>query len=600
MAKEPMKKKEGVGKSQPTSSQVHVPVAGEEEKLKKEKHSLKNISEIKRSLEELARGMDLFLDEEASEEDAEKSLDSQDVDADPDMYPGINNLEGGALKSDEEDEPNSISDLQDAQELISGIDWETESENVDPLTARELAWDNLEQDPLYYRKKRLAQESTSDQVDKDTQEGEESSFSGEGYNDEALEKGLWIDLGSGNCRESGHIGFDLYPYDYGTAVHDLDLGLPLPDGSVSKARYVNVLGHESAPDVKALLSEVHRVLMPGGQFVYEGPEEIHNYPEWAQDYPGLVLFDHEDNSDGVEKVEGSPLLRQKFTRIATPDPATSNDAEPRIGIAQYDMLPADALLNIDAQGYYWSDSTSSGRGNRLMGYPSQGALLNKQINKGGPGSGRHPEGGGKKGQHNSLQLQRAMSQAHQSSLNIERARQEHINAPRENKEKALANLKQALIEHQGHMNNLMNQNRIHQKSPIHQSVEKSQKIGKVMPILKADSQKQIVYGVVLAPNEVDSQDDYMEPEDIEKTAHDYLARSRVIGSGHEKQIQAYPVESYICPADIEFVGQNGPQMVKKGSWILGVKVPDPKEWQKVLNGEYTGFSVGGKGLREER
>jgi hypothetical protein len=165
------------------------------------------------------------------------------------------------------------------------------------------------------------------------------------------------------------------------------------------------------------------------------------------------------------------------------------------------MLPADALLAMDAVGYYNADATSSGRGNRVAGYPSQGALVSKS-------------------------------------------------AP------------------------------------------------KLIPIFKANKMKQIVYGVVLSPDEADLQDDFMTADDIEQTAHAYLKDFRVVGSSHEKPMAADVVESYIAPRDFDFMGQHGPQKVKKGAWILGVKVADPKEWQKVLSGEYNGFSVGGLGLRD--
>lgn len=656
-------------------------------------------------------------------------------------------------EDEQTEQSDAICDLQDAQELISGIDWEVEQENVDPLTAREMAENNLEQDPLFYRKKRLQHDRSADPLYKDTEQSEQSQFAGEGYDEQALQNGFMVDLGSGNCRESGHIGLDVYPYDYGTAIHDLDTGLPFGDGSVSKVRMANVLGEDNLSDPKALLSEIHRVLMPGGQFTYEGPEDIHNYPEWTQDYPGLVLTDHQDDCK-IDKADGPNLYRQKFTRVATPDPATANDAEPRIGVAQYDMLPADALLSMDATGYYWSDSTSSGRGNRLMGYPSQGGLLNKDnegsassatesnhllseqsMFKGGPGSGRHPEGGGKdnhgagkskeyittniqtvwhstdnsspaishkeerliphsistspsednvwgkntfkgsleKGSkileinvHNfnrektpiqigkdvqkyaskngfdaikilnipqigtefailnpskikwskkasflnkggpgsgriaegGDKLQESKQRASQSINRLNEARRNYQNAPHDKKDQASANIKQALVEHQAHMNDLSYHSSVARQTTGRQAhVHNS--ISKVSPILKAAPMQQVVYCVVLEPDTADSQDDVMTSEDIEKTAHNYLIRARLIGSGHEKAIEAAPVESFIAPQDLEYQGQNGPQVVKKGSWIIGIKVFDPSEWQKVVNGEYTGVSVGGKGLRDE-
>jgi hypothetical protein len=105
--------------------------------------------------------------------------------------------------------------------------------------------------------------------------------------------------------------------------------------------------------------------------------------------------------------------------------------------------------------------------------------------------------------------------------------------------------------------------------------------------------------VVLSPEEADLQEDFMLPEDIEKTAHGYLRDSRVVGKNHEDQIDAYPVESYLAPMDFDHGGPDyGPQKIKKGAWVLGVKINDPEEWQKVLDGLYNGFSLGGFGLRD--
>jgi hypothetical protein len=111
--------------------------------------------------------------------------------------------------------------------------------------------------------------------------------------------------------------------------------------------------------------------------------------------------------------------------------------------------------------------------------------------------------------------------------------------------------------------------------------------------------KQVLYCVVLEPHTIDAQDDVMTKDDIEKTAHAYLEKSRVIGGEHTKAIDAVPVESFIAPQDFTVSGQYGDQVVKEGSWVLGVKVKDPAEWQKVLDGDYTGVSIGGMGQRQE-
>jgi hypothetical protein len=90
----------------------------------------------------------------------------------------------------------------------------------------------------------------------------------------------------------------------------------------------------------------------------------------------------------------------------------------------------------------------------------------------------------------------------------------------------------------------------------------------------------------------------MSVEDIEKTAHGYLVESRVVGEQHQKLMKVSVVESYLAPVDFSVSGQFGDQEIKKGSWILGVKVADSTDWEKILGGEFTGFSVGGFGVRD--
>jgi hypothetical protein len=122
----------------------------------------------------------------------------------------------------------------------------------------------------------------------------------------------------------------------------------------------------------------------------------------------------------------------------------------------------------------------------------------------------------------------------------------------------------------------------------------------VVPICKASPYEQTVYCVVLEPEFLDAHADTMRAEEIRKTAHKYLQKSRVVGAQHERSIPGHPVESYIAPQDLTFEGgPYGSQVVKKGSWVVGLKIDDPREWQKVLEGEYTGVSIGGFGMRSD-
>lgn len=116
----------------------------------------------------------------------------------------------------------------------------------------------------------------------------------------------------------------------------------------------------------------------------------------------------------------------------------------------------------------------------------------------------------------------------------------------------------------------------------------------VRGILKVDDEKQIVTGIVLEPEVEDAQGDIISAEEIEKAAHGFLAKSRIVGKSHAKIAKAEVVESYIAPDDFNL----GSETVRKGTWLLSVKVHDRNLWEEVKTGEITGFSIGAIGIRQ--
>jgi hypothetical protein len=113
-------------------------------------------------------------------------------------------------------------------------------------------------------------------------------------------------------------------------------------------------------------------------------------------------------------------------------------------------------------------------------------------------------------------------------------------------------------------------------------------------ILKADEEKRLVYSVVLRPNMIDTQDQTIDPEEVEKAAHYYLEHGRAIGYRHRKGVQGAVVESYIAPTDFML----GRGMVRKGDWVMVMRVDDPAAWNDIKSGFLVGYSVGGRGSLE--
>lgn len=101
--------------------------------------------------------------------------------------------------------------------------------------------------------------------------------------------------------------------------------------------------------------------------------------------------------------------------------------------------------------------------------------------------------------------------------------------------------------------------------------------------------RQILYGIVYEPDFVDSQDDFSSADEIEKAAHNFLVKARKVKVQHDEVAKASVVESYIAPADLN-VGGNA---VRKGSWVLVIKVNDSELWSEIKEGKYTGLSMGG-------
>lgn len=115
-------------------------------------------------------------------------------------------------------------------------------------------------------------------------------------------------------------------------------------------------------------------------------------------------------------------------------------------------------------------------------------------------------------------------------------------------------------------------------------------------VLKKDEAKRLIYGIVLRPEVADAHNDIMTPSEIEKSAHDYLMFYGYAGVDHTDEAMAKIVESYIAPVDLVL----NDRVVKKGSWLIAMKVFDDDLWIKVKQGDYNAFSAGGYAKRQNK
>jgi DNA adenine methylase len=74
-----------------------------------------------------------------------------------------------------------------------------------------------------------------------------------------------------------------------------------------------------------------------------------------------------------------------------------------------------------------------------------------------------------------------------------------------------------------------------------------------------------------------------------------MQKFRQIGLQHKSSVsdKVAILESYIAPCSFDLSGYT----VRKGTWLLALRVMDDDLWKAVESGAITGFSIGGSGNR---
>lgn len=114
---------------------------------------------------------------------------------------------------------------------------------------------------------------------------------------------------------------------------------------------------------------------------------------------------------------------------------------------------------------------------------------------------------------------------------------------------------------------------------------------------KSDAKKQIVYGMVYAPDLLDAHGDMMMADTIEEMAHAFL-RKTDLGSSIDKEHQSWPQNCYPVESWIQ-KGEDPEGVFLEGAWCMGVKIDDPVIWSQIEKGEINGFSMAGTAARRK-
>jgi DNA adenine methylase len=100
---------------------------------------------------------------------------------------------------------------------------------------------------------------------------------------------------------------------------------------------------------------------------------------------------------------------------------------------------------------------------------------------------------------------------------------------------------------------------------------------------------------VLEPETIDAQEDIYSSAEIRGAAHRFMEDFQDVGLMHKMRVNGAVkiVESYLAPSDLKV----GDTAIKKGTWLLGVRVLSDTLWKDVQEGRLTGFSIGGSARR---
>lgn len=134
------------------------------------------------------------------------------------------------------------------------------------------------------------------------------------------------------------------------------------------------------------------------------------------------------------------------------------------------------------------------------------------------------------------------------------------------------------------------------RSIIYKSADKDPEHEKNVALVKYDDKKGIVYGIVYAPNEMDTQNEFATADEIEKAAFGFMKslNAKNVDKNHDfENKDAFVAETWIVKSgDALF-----PNDV--GAWAVGIKLESEELKKSVASGEIGGLSMAGTATKEE-
>lgn len=131
------------------------------------------------------------------------------------------------------------------------------------------------------------------------------------------------------------------------------------------------------------------------------------------------------------------------------------------------------------------------------------------------------------------------------------------------------------------------------------TVQKAEQISKRVEFKAADDERQIATGVVMVPDKVDLQGDFVREATIRSFAEDYMARLPQ-GEAAQGVMHAVWPDEHITLVENTVLDQAreiGGEEVPAGSWTQSFKFDDNELWTLVRDDILSGYSIGAESVR---
>ena len=110
-------------------------------------------------------------------------------------------------------------------------------------------------------------------------------------------------------------------------------------------------------------------------------------------------------------------------------------------------------------------------------------------------------------------------------------------------------------------------------------------------IVKSDDERMVAYGIVYAPDQVDSHGDTADAATIRRAAYEFMREGRAKNVDREHSFSpemAYVAESWLTRADDPLFPDE-----PEGSWAVGIQIGDTDTWKDLKSGAIAGISLAG-------